>query len=84
MSTPQNVTALRNAEKPKRIRKHHQDQIVADAVWIRRAQFFKVANVGPTLGDQMIRDGLVKSVKVGKSVLIDMESVRALGRGQAA
>ena len=79
-STANKVTPLRTPTRPKR--RHHQGAVTEEALMIRREQFFKIMNVGRTLGDEMIRKGLVKSVKVGKTVLIDVESARALARGE--
>lgn len=83
MPNPQTkVTPLRTPAAPKR--KHDQGETSADAIALRRSQFFRLMNCGPTKGDEMIRSGLVRSVKVGKTVLIDAESARELFRRGAA
>ena len=58
--------------------------IADDAIWVRPKQAERIANVGETKMKLMVRDGTVKSIRVGRTRLISVQSLRDLGQAQAA
>lgn len=58
--------------------------VADDAIWVRPKQAERIANVGETKIKLMVRDGTVKSIKVGRTRLISVQSLRDLGQAQAA
>ena len=58
--------------------------VAEDAIWVRPKQAERIANVGETKIKMLIRDGTVKSILVGRTRLISVQSLRDLGQAQAA
>jgi excisionase family DNA binding protein len=76
------VTPLRNVNKPKRT---HKPQPISDkAVSVRLPQLCEMLSIGETKARELIRDGRVESVKLGKTRLISVRSIEALIHGEAA
>ena len=80
--TSNTVTPLRAPSKPKRMRK---PQPISDkAVSVRIPQFCEMLSIGETKARELIREGKVESVKLGKTRLITVRSIEALVHGEAA
>ena len=58
--------------------------VADDAIWARPKQAERIANVSQTTIKKLVREGTVVSIKLGRSRLISVQSLRDLGQAQAA
>lgn len=80
MPKANNVHRLnKSAPQPKKPR-----PIPENAVSVRIPQMCEMLGIGPTKAAELIRTNAVKSVLMGKTRLISVESIRALFDGRAA
>lgn len=78
-----NISPIRpKGDKAKR--KARPREIPTHPVSVRKSEMMLVLGIGATKADELIRTGAVKSVKLGRTRLISMESIRALIEGRAA
>lgn len=75
-----NVSPIR----PKRQRKAKSRPIPESAVSVRKPELMTMLGIGSTKADELIKTGKVKSVLIGKTRLISVQSIRELINGQAA
>lgn len=81
MPKTSNVTQIR---KPSREAAKERRSVGEDALSVRFPKFCEIIGVGETKGKELIRTGKVRSVLIGRTRLISMESIRELINGQAA
>lgn len=80
-----NVTKLPGKAKNARTRKPEEEDTSADAIAIRIPQMAKRLNIGLTKAHEMVRNGEVETVKIGRTRLISVRSIEALfSNGRAA
>lgn len=81
-----NVTNLHGKAKKARTRKPVvAEDTNADAIAVRIPQMAKRLNIGLTKAHEMVRNGEVDTVKIGRTRLISVRSIEALfSNGRAA
>lgn len=81
------VTSIATAKDASDIqsRKRRKARAVpTNAITVRQREMEEMLGVGATKAGELIRTGAVRSVLIGRTRLISVESIRALARGEAA
>lgn len=79
-----NISPIRPEDEGKAKPKARPRDIPAHPISVRKPEMMTLLGIGATKADELIRTGAVRSVKLGKTRLISMESIKALIEGQAA
>lgn len=83
MPKTSNVTPLRKGSHAKPESKTNKP-LSADAVSVRLPKMCEILGISETKAKELIRTGKVRSVKLGQTRLISVESIRDLLNGKAA
>lgn len=76
-----NVSPIRTEKKERRAKER---PVPAHAVSVRKPEMMQMLGIGSTKADELIKSGKVKSVLIGRTRLISVESIRDLLSGKAA
>lgn len=76
-----NVSPIRTEKKERRAKVR---PVPAHAVSVRKPEMMQMLGIGSTKADELIKSGKVKSVLIGRTRLISVESIRDLLSGKAA
>jgi hypothetical protein len=79
-----NISPIRPDSEAASKRKAKPRPIPTQAVSVRKSEMMTMLGIGATKADELIKTGKVKSVLLGRTRLISMESIRQLIDGQAA
>lgn len=83
MPKTSNVTPLREGSRTKPETKNNKP-LSADAVSVRLPKMCEILGISETKAKELIRTGKVRSVKLGQTRLISVESIRDLLNSEAA
>lgn len=76
-----NVSPIRTKKKERRAKVR---PVPAHAVSVRKPEMMQMLGIGSTKADELIKSGKVKSVLIGRTRLISVESIRDLLNSKAA
>lgn len=76
-----NVSPIRTEKKERRAKVR---PVPAHAVSVRKPEMMQMLGIGSTKADELIKSGKVRSVLIGRTRLISVDSIRDLLNGKAA